>query len=134
MHVARQRFIDRLAIVLQREGIGGWLIKTPTLKRQPRWFSEIARRFRRAVEQAPRALPVEVDVIKAERVRDSSAPLWVSHCQFSAHQPFEAVGDALVEVLRKKMSRSVKGLHRYLVALNGGMAALIDTSGRGFIR
>jgi len=124
---ARQNLIRKLTVELRAQGVGGWRVETPIPRKKhcnPAWFKSAARQFREAIEQNPGASLIEVDGFKAQPVGDAADPLYFQHHWHSAHQPIEAAGYSLVEILRNKNDQlDVQDHDHCLIVLSRGMPA-----------
>src|SRR5260370_32540986 len=87
----------------------------------PGWPKQAAAKIRQAVEELPPETEVEVEGFTVRRIADNSESCFFVHSDFSAHQPVEGAGYALVTQLKDKHDQlDVDGHRRFLIYVNGG--------------
>jgi len=126
----RHKIIDKLTGELQNHGVGGLHIQTPFPEKKhvdAQWYKKTAREIRDAVTRDPNAQTFEVDGVTARRCGGLEEPIFFGHNWVSMHQPPEAAGYPLAQVLRdKKHQVDVAGHDRILIGTVSGMPVSLE--------
>jgi hypothetical protein len=100
----RAKFNARLFSELERQGLGGLLIEPRPVQKKharPDWPKDAVSKIRAALENHTSG-PFSIEGFSVQRIGTESDPSFFSRFSFTAYQPPEAAGYALVALLKKK--------------------------------
>ncbi len=122
----REKLIGRLRPEMVKAGLGGLMINLPPIEKKhvrPEWPRHAVAKIQETIQEqvADLSCPVDIEGLAIQRVADVSEDSVFVHSEFSGHQPIDAAGYPLAELLKNKHDQlDVDGHRRYLIVVNNG--------------